>query len=287
MRRRDVLKSLVALPLTVALGGCEEKRKDTPRSNTIEVHLDGAFAVVIQENKENSVLVFSPRPAKNSEPHHFYFNGSSAKFEDLAKTYNFKLSLNEPARVEMPEINPGLKDFTFKTEKWRVGDSLAVIELPAPQRITFSGQRTQVKFQAGHRQVFMPTNHILEYDVKDLSKHKLECSEAGVQCEPSQDSFPGVTRFFFEVGPKHALELAASRSHAIDFFNYMLHQSFPDLEEQFRLEPDTPEKQRPMPGVKPAVYQYGFQTPRLQRVSYAIDCGFGGLLGLTHTVGGK
>lgn len=282
MRRRDVLKGLVALPLTVALGGCEEKRRETPRSNTLEVHLDGAFAVVIQENKENSILAFSPRPAKNSEPHHFYFNGSPAKLEDMAKIYNFKLSLEEHARVETPEINPGLKDFTFKTEKWRIADSLAIIELPAPQRITFSGRRTQVKFQAGHRPVFMPTNHILEYDVKDLAKHKLECSEAGVQCEPSRDSFPGVTRFFFEVGPKHALEPAASRSHAIDFFNFILHQSFPDLEAQFRLEPDSPEKQQPAPGVKPAVYQYGFHPPTLQRVSYAIDCGLGGLLAATH-----
>ena len=36
--------------------------KTEARRHSLEVHLDGAFALVIQENKANSILAFSPRP---------------------------------------------------------------------------------------------------------------------------------------------------------------------------------------------------------------------------------
>lgn len=290
MDRRDVLKALATLPLTAALGGCEEKKPiEKPVTNKLEIHLEGGFAVVVQENKGNAVLAFSPRPAKTDEPHQLYFNGIN-KLEGLTKSYSFKLAVEERMRAEKPEVNLGLKDFTFQTEHWRVGDSIVTLELPAPDRITFAGQRTPVKFSSDHRLAFMPTNHILEYDVKDATKHKLECSEPGIQCEPSKDSFPGVTRFFFEIGPVRSLDPMMSHVHAVEFFNYMLRQSFPDLVERFSLESEHGDQRPPVPGaptVKPAVYQYGVDNPRLQRASYVVDCEFGGLLAHTHTPAGK
>jgi len=284
MHRRDVLKALAAFPFAASLGGCEEHADDKPHANTVEVHLDGAFALVVQENKANSVLAFSPRPKQGDEPHQFYFNGSR-KPEDPGKNYHFKLSLDPLKRDLKPEISPGLKDFSFKTERWRVGDSLVTIELPAPSRITFSGHRSSVTFLSDHRQAFMPTNHILKYDLKEGAKPTLECRESGIRCESSPDSYPGVTRFFFEIGPKRALDYSQSHTHAISFFNYILHQSFPDLEERYQLAPDYPTGQKQaqlFPRVIPAVLQYGAVNPGLQNASYAVDCEFAGPLAITN-----
>jgi hypothetical protein len=133
----------------------------------------------------------------------------------------------------------------------------------------------------------MPLNHILKYDMKDASQVKLECSQAGLRCERSPDSYPGVTRFFFEIGPKQILDYNQSRAHAIHFFNYILHQSFPDLEKRFSLVEEYPgrEKQTQMfaPRLEPAVYQYDSQGGRLMPVSYVVDCEFAGPLVGTGT----
>jgi hypothetical protein len=283
MNRRDVLRGLAALPIATALGASENKLHKNRHSNELEIHLDGAFAVVIQENKSNSVLAFSPRPPKEEE-HQFYFNGSR-KPEASEKPYHFKLSPVGLAPVSKPEISPGLNDFSFKTERWRVGDSLVIIELPAPKRIAFSGHRSSVTFSDG-RPAFMATNHILSYDLKDTKRPELECSDSSVRCDPSLDSFPGVTQVFFEIGPKRSLDFAESHAHAIKFFNYILRQSFPDLAEKFQLKeeyPAGPRKAHIIPKMIPAVLQSGNDDQRLRSASYVIDCEYGGLLGSTHT----
>jgi hypothetical protein len=289
MHRRDVLKALATLPLATALVGCEREKhtEDKEHLNKLEVHLDGAFAVVVQENKANSILAFSPRPKKGDEPHQFYYNGYP-KAEDPQKSYHFKLSAEtrDRGRDSKIEISPGLKDFSFKTERWRVGDSLLSIELPAPDRITFSGHRSPVKFLSDGRRAFMPTNHILEYDLKDAKLPKLECSESSLKCEPSPDSFPGVTRFFFEIGPQRSLNVMQSREHAIGFFNYILQQSFPDLAEKYQLDPKYAREQdytETPPRATPAVFDYGSHGPSLQYVSYAVDCEYAGPLATTNT----
>src|SRR5689334_18034129 len=111
MHRRDVLKAFASLPLATALFGCEpdrnkEDKEHKERLNTLEVHLDGAFAVVIQENKANSILAFSPRPKKGDEPHQFYFNGYP-KPQDPQKSYHFKLSAETRDRDSRIEISQG------------------------------------------------------------------------------------------------------------------------------------------------------------------------------------
>jgi hypothetical protein len=284
MQRRSVLKAFAALPFTTILGGCDEKTREKTASGVVEVHLEGAFALVIQENRSNSMIAFSPRPAKEDEPHQFYFNGSP-KAEDPKSAYHFKLSLGRE-REAKPEISPGLKDFSFRTERWHVGDSLATIELPAPRRITFSGHRSPVTFLSDHRRAFLATNHILEYEVDDARGPKLECSDPGLRCDPAPDSFPGVTRFFFEIGPKRTLDTAQSHAHAIKFFNYILRQSFPDLEDKYKLAPEYPGKQGrgDIPAMAvPVALQYGAHGALLQNASYAVDCEVAGPLVSTHT----
>ena len=287
MHRRDVLKALATLPLATALVGCDDKDdKKDKHLNTLEVHLDGAFAVVIQENKANSILAFSPRPKVGDEQHQFYFNGYP-KPEDPQKSYHFKLSAETHDRDSKVEISRGLNDFSFRTGNWRVGDSLVSIELPAPDRITFSGHRSPVRFLSDQRLAFMPTNHILEYDLKNKTVPKLECSESSLKCEASRDTYPGVTRFFFEIGPQRSLDVIQSRQHAIGFFNYILQQSFPDLAKQYQLDPKYArgmEQAGSIPRAVPAVFQYDLSDPLRQNASYAVDCEYAGPLASTKTL---
>jgi len=193
MHRRDVLKALATLPFATALVGCEgEKNKEDKehkeRLNILEVHLDGAFAVVIQENKANSILAFSPRPPKGDEPHQFYFNGYPER--EAQKAYNFKLAAETRDRDSKIEISPGLNDFSFRTERWRVGDSLLSLELPAPNRITFSGHRSPVKFLSSQKSAFMPPTTFWNMTSKRPSCRNLSVVSQVCNASPPTIPFP-------------------------------------------------------------------------------------------------
>lgn len=279
MYRRDVLKALAALPFTFALSDSQGKTASRRHFGTIEINLEGAFALVVQENKGNSVLAFSPRPPKNSEQHELYFNNT--KLPESGKGTSFKLSLEKSRRVLNPDINPGLKDFLFKTENWHVGDSMAVLEFPAPDRISFAGHRTKVEFKNDHRTAFMAANHILEYDLKEPIKPTLECSESSVKCGPSEDAYDRVTRYFFEVGPKHSLNREEARAHAIAFFNFILEQSFPDLAKRELLS--TPGEKRSSSMLMPAIVQPEAQNSLLKDASFTVECEFSGPVVVTKS----
>lgn len=289
MRRRELLKALAAIPFATSISGCEEKgEKDEKqrgkRTSTVEVHLDGAFALVLQRNKGNSLLAFSPKPPSGEEQHQFYLSGSR-KPEGGGKALTFKLSPEGLEREKKPpEINPGLNDFFFQTEHWRVGDSLVTIELPPPDKITFIGHRSLVAFKSDGHQAWMPTNYVLKYELHGAAA-KLECSDASLKCAPSPDSYPGVTRFFFEIGPVRSLDFAQSHAHGIRFFNYILQQCFPDLVQKYSLqEYRASDKQaRNVPHLAPAVFQYEVSSARLRNASYITDCEYGGPFVGTNT----
>ena len=123
----------------------------------------------------------------------------------------------------------------------------------------------------------MPTNHILEYDVTDPGRVRLECKELGKSCAPSADSPQGLMRFFFEVGPRHI-----DHKHAVIFFNDMLKASFPDLVEAYSLDDildsrDSQQQYPSRPGVKPAVMTE-MAAPQLRDISYTLDCKVGGII---------
>ena len=288
MRRRELLKALAAVPFATAVGGCDDKddkRRDAGGKHTsmVEVHLDGAFALVLQKNKGNSLLAFSPKPPSGEEQHQFYLNGS-IKPEAAGKPLTFKLAPEGLEREKKPpEINAGLTDFFFQTERWRVGNSLVTIELPRPDKITFIGHRSPVTFKSDGRQAWLPTNHVLKYELHGAAA-KLECSDANVKCTPSPDSYPGVTRFFFEIGPARTLDFAQSLAHGVRFFNYILQQSFPDLVQKYSLqESRTGARATGAPQLLPAAFEYDLQSARLRHASYITDCEYAGPLVGTST----
>ena len=306
MNRRDILKALAAMPVTSALG-CrhEENEPPTPaasgmRVRTVQILLEGAFAVVLHKNNPNRLTAFVPRaePGHEDLVHDFFFNDPSKTKPPVTKDpagYQFELSPNGLRTYPETYINPGFGDFLADTEKWTLPARVATIILPFPNSINFGGRPLRVTFASG-RKGMMPTNHILEYYVNEPGKVKMSCPDLGGHCEPSPHCPPGVLRFFFGVAPKMKDD-AGQRKHAVDFFNFMLRKCFPDLVEKYTLaeiefseERNSPANVRPTSMSQtsadllvPAVMGTNPQSARLLPVSETVDCQTGGLVVRTNT----
>jgi hypothetical protein len=278
MNRRNLLKAFAAVPLASALGVSKNKDDDDKsrsRSATsqLQVLLDGAFAVVIEYGKPNSILAFTPRD--KAEPHQFYFNDPDYALP-AGKDYSFELLAEGLKHNERPLIEPGFNDFHARVKQWKLVENFVAIKLPLPTRITFAGHRERVVFKS-KKTGWMPTNHILEYDVTDPAKIKMTCKELEKACSPSPDSPPGLTRFFFEVGPPHG----TPGNHAVNFFNYMLNASFPELVADYSLAEILDKRDTQPAGtarLSSAVMTDRTVRPHLLNASYTLDCKLGGVL---------
>jgi hypothetical protein len=278
MNRRNLLKTLAAVPLVSALGACKDNDDDDKRrhgfaGHRVQVLLDGAFAVVIQHEKPNSVLAFSPRD--KDEPHQFHFNDPDYA-QAAAKDYNFELLPEGLKHNDRPEIASGFSDFHASVKQWKLTENFVAIKLPIPTRITFAGHRERVVFKS-NKPGWMPTNHILEYDVIDPDGIKMTCKELGKACAASPDSPEGLTRFFFEVGPPYG----TPANHAVTFFNHMLTGSFPELVANYSLF-QILDKRDGSPArtarLVSAAMADDAPPARLLNASYTLDCKVGGLL---------
>jgi hypothetical protein len=311
MNRRDVLKALGALPIASALGGCGHASPapaqgpySKTRIHTLQVLIEGAFAVVLQKQIHRvTAFVPLPDPANKELAHHFCFNdpANPRRTEENSKGYNFKLAGEGlhtfEGREPEPYVNPGFSDFSAETQVWHLPRSLVVLDLPFPRSINFSGRPLHVRF--GKRGLkptgLMPTNFILEYRVDDESKVQLKCEHSEMQCSPSPNCPPGILRYYFGVGPEMK-DVAGRQKHAIAFFNFLLASSFPELKEKYELveieasdyEPEgSGGTARPAsfegaaegrPFMAPAVLRGGAPRARLLPVASLVDCQSGGIL---------
>jgi hypothetical protein len=307
MNRRDVLKALAVMPVSSAFGCRHEDREPTysapsgVKVRTVQILLEGAFALVLHKNDPNRLTAFVPRAdsGRSNLDHDFFFNDPSkmrpAETKDPAG-YQFELSTNGLRTYPEPYINPGFSDFLAETEKWILPARVATIILPFPGSINFGGRPLHVTFASGKKGL-MPTNHILEYYVEEPDKVKMSCSEHGGVCEPSPHCPPGVLRFFFGVAPRVKDE-AGQRQHAVDFFNFTLRRCFPDLVEKLtisEIEPSEEHNTQKPPYARPtsmrtrdnllmpAVLSPELPEARLLRVSETVDCQVGGLIVRTNT----
>ena len=263
MRRREILKALATVPVASALGNCLQYRPSptpTPSKeksvHTVQILLEGAFAVVLQKNKPNRLIAFVPRSEEEGHglEHKFYFNDPVSS-QDAARAgrkepAGFHFQLSEAGLRNYPEtyINPGFADFEAYTQKWRLPDRIVTLELPFPNSINFSGRPLRVEFASG-RPGHMPTNYILEYYVEDAEKVKLTCSQLGEKCAPSPNCPPGVHRYFFGVSPTEK----ENAKHAVDFFNFTIRQCFPELCEHLLayIEPSEESRGRTSSALRP------------------------------------
>lgn len=274
MNRRELLKGLAALPMVSAWSCTRDgDRQTSSKTHTLQIVLEGAFAVVIQGRKGNAIKAFSVKDP--AEPHRFYFN---QKEQDPNKSYSFDLYPNGLRKSSFPAIDPGFSDFNAKTDKWRLGSDLVMIDLPCPRSIIFYGHRELATFaNPPHRTGWMPANHILEYDVTDASDIKMSCSEGVGLCRSSPDSPSGVTRFFFEIGPARP---DINGQHAVRWFNFMLQECFPLLVKEYKVasigEPERPSGAST--NLVPTVWKPDSRTVQLQQASYTLDCKTAGII---------
>src|SRR5882757_2081714 len=172
MRRREILKALATVPIASALGNCLQYRPlptPTPSKekdvHTVQILLEGAFAVVLQKNKPNRLIAFVPRSEEEGHglDHNFYFNDPTLPQEAARaarkEPAGLHFQLSEAGLRNYPEtyVSPGFADFEAYTQKWRLPDRIVTIELPFPNSINFSGRPLHVEFASG-RPGFMPTN---------------------------------------------------------------------------------------------------------------------------------
>ncbi len=305
MNRRQLLKGLGVLPIATAVGCAGESQKPSPRCHTLQITLEGAFAVVLRRQQASyRVTAFSPAspsapPAgidcpKNLfpiEPHTFSFNGKPQP----PGSYHFELSPEGLALTPRPIIDVGFKDFTAETERWRLANNFVTIDLPSPKTISFFGQPDVVVFAnppGGGRTGNMPSNHILEYQVEEPKAIKMRCSGLKDRCEPSPKSDSAVTRFSFAVGlPPHTDQ---NGQHAVKFFNYLLCGFFPELVKNYSISytrygrEENPTGTRGAAGSEsqermvPAVLKYDAMRPRLLTVAQVVDCLSGGIIVTTN-----
>lgn len=315
MNRRDVLKGLGALPLAGALEGCMRGSSVPPtppaketKIHTLQILLEGAFAVVLQKQSHRlTAFVPRPDPARQDLAHYFCLNdpGNAKQPDEKSKGYRFELSgegLYRYPNDPDPYINPGFSDFSAATEKWTIPPSVVVLDLPFPRSINFGGRPLNVRFgkKALKPTGLMPTNYIFEYRVEDEGKIKLKCDRPEMPCSPSPHCPPGVMRFFFGVGPTMH-DTKGRQQHAVDFFNFMLQKSFPELREKYELayiEPSDYEQPgengstyptsfvkpgETPPALVPAILRSSQQVARLLPVASLVDCQSGGILVITRT----
>lgn len=314
MKRREVLKGLGVLPIAGVFGGCRDGHsepappKASGKVHTLQVLLEGAFAVVLRKDIHRlTAFVPKPDPKSTDLAHYFYFNDPENR-KDPAKQdpkgYQFELGeeglRKYPKADPDPYINPGFNDFVAATEKWKLPESLVTINLPLPRSINFTGRPLRVKFgpNALKPAGMMPTNHILEYGVDDEDKIGMKCNDPEGHCAKSPFCPPGVMRFYFAVRP--IMDDSGERQkHAVAFFNFMLERAFPDLRQKYGLaeieraedEPRPPYSTRPTdfndmeasPALVPAVLRSAGPVPRVLRVASMVDCQSGGFTVTTST----
>lgn len=291
MRRRELLKALATVPVASALGNCLQYRPTptptpTPskeKIHTVQILLEGAFAVVLQKNKPNRLIAFVPRSEEEDHglDHNFYFNDPTKLLpQEVVRAARkepegmyFKLS--EEGLRNYPEtyVNPGFADFEAYTQKWRLPDRVVTLDLPFPNSINFSGRPLRVEFTTG-RSGHMPTNYILEYYVEEAERVTLTCRQLGGKCAPSPNCPPGVHRYFFGVAPTEQ----ENPKHALDFYNFTIRRCFPDLCEHLLayIEPSEKDRGRTSgalrPKLTPSVLNGDSPSAHLLRVSAVLDC---------------
>jgi len=155
-----------------------------------------------------------------------------------------------------------------------------------------------VKFaRKGAKPGKMPTNYIIEYNVKDAEQIGMACERMGGGRAPASPNCPpGILRYFFGVKPLWLPSMKppqgyASADHGAAFFNFMLDTCFPLLKAKFALQDDStpakdPRSTRPTafgtdeaaPALVPAVMQSTMDRPRLRNVLALTDCAEGGII---------
>lgn len=189
MKRREVLKTLLAAPLAGIAGGCAKHLPRHPqRFRVLRIILHGPFAVVQHPNDRGKIIAYVPADPHNL--HEFRFQKISEQVP--AKTrYQFTLPPKGLRPPERPTYKDRcLDDSTVRIRNWRPAGSYFVrIDLPAPDLMSFAGPLLSVTFKNSKRRGLMPTNQVLEYRIDHLHDIFLDSPELGRQAAATCENF--------------------------------------------------------------------------------------------------
>jgi hypothetical protein len=225
MKRRDLMKGLLALPLTKLMSGqtvCKNSGACTPTGNPLLVVFEGPFAVVLNKPSPSSTSVTGVTVLVPKDPAHlFALNGVPLN----ANQHHFKFTSGGLAPNTQVCVDTVFKDFCVPTTNFQCPATnrfVEILNLPCPRRI-LARHAIQVQFQSGDPGC-MPLDHILEYDIAD-PKLPITISYTEQGNRPVH-AIGDV--FYFEVG-RDPLSAGAA-AHAIDFHNKHVLPCFPLLQ---------------------------------------------------------
>jgi len=208
MNRRHLIKAMLSVPIAGALGGCRHEHKDHPpfppsRGGTLQLILQGPFAVVIDTKNHYRIKAFVPYSENNE--HEFRYaspidRGNDKIFQEQDKEgrHQYQFTLEEhnlETNDRMPYIDAGFADFTLQVSGWKPSpdDYFVALDLPAPDLITYrASDPLQLGRDNTNKIVVLRTSHVLQYRVRDFDdlkkvtvnspqlgeRHPLSCADA-------------------------------------------------------------------------------------------------------------
>jgi hypothetical protein len=197
----------------------------------LQVIFDGPFSLVLHTVSKtsddiipNGVMAFTP--VEPMGKHLLNLNGVPL---DEKKDHHFTLNIGGFTAPKQPCISSDFKDFctdhtTFNPtpQNSRAGEIFVTVILPCPNRIITAGMQP-ISVTVGGNPKSMPQNHILEYDVADLSKVTMTYRESG------RNAAPFGNLFLFEVGMDPVQNPDNDCSHLKAFYNQEILPFFTDL----------------------------------------------------------
>lgn len=271
MKRRDLMKGLLALPLTKLMSGqtvCSNSGNCTPAGNPLLVVLEGPFVVVLQKPSASSPIVTGVTVLVPKDPAHlFALNGVPLK----GAQHHFKFNATGLTANQQVCVDTVFKDFCVPSANFQSAASdrfVEILNLPCPQRI-LARNAIKVTFESSDPGC-MPLDHVLEYNIAEPS---LPITMSYTE----QDNRPVHAIgnvFYFEAGRDPVSPGPAA--HAIDFYNNHVLPCLSLQTDTHRLLQDV-FVDKPCPGSK-------FTEPLIRRLkpfTTTLECKSGGIIGGT------
>jgi len=204
--------------------------------STFKVSLNGPFVIELHKHPSNphqirTLSAFVPAdPMLMGKRHQFFLDGELKGEDDGKQHFEFELVSTKKNDADFYGVDPCMRprfiDPAF--DEFRLHTPcdhksfFVKLELPCPDRITFSRGPAPVIFEVDEHLGYMPLNHVLEYEVAHPNKGiGIRSCQTGTKMIGQKDD-----SFFFEVGLRKGTD--PDNQHALHFYNEVLLSCFPD-----------------------------------------------------------
>lgn len=236
MNRRNILKGMVTLPFIAKTAAyaklCDGGKCPSTGNPSLQVIFDGPFSLVLHtvSNSADDVIpngVMAFTPVEPMGKHLLNLNGVPL---DEKKDHHFTLNIGGYTAPKQPCISSDFNDFCNDHTRFNPipqntarGEIFVTVILPCPNRIITATGSQPIPVKVGTSSKNMPQNHILEYDVADLSKVTMTYRESG------RTAAPFGNLILFEVGMDPIKNPDTDCSHLKAFYNQEILPFLPDL----------------------------------------------------------